>query len=158
MLHGFPPRAAENHDGYLGSPWGESSAAGGGPPRLLVPRFPRRHPRGRTGGTPQYCLKYCLSLNTVKLLLGFYQYWDKARYGRPRIDLSAPDVESLLKEGIREGMDCTQLLKMLSKEKGIVVGRETVRLHLNAHLARQLRPKKKPRLTESHKQKRLVGL
>ena len=81
---------------------------------------------------------------------------DKARSGRPRIDLSAPDVESLLKEGIREGMDCTQLLKMLSKEKGIVVGMETVRLHLNAHLARQLRPKKKPRLTESHKQKRLA--
>lgn len=81
---------------------------------------------------------------------------DKARSGRPRIDLSTPDVESLLKEGVRAGKDCTQLSKQLAQEKGIEIGREKVRTHLNAHLARRLRPKKKPILTRLHKQRRLA--
>ena len=81
---------------------------------------------------------------------------DKPRAGRAPVSrLFAPDVEALLKRGIRDGLDCRQLAALLYEEKEISVSRETVRLHLNAHLARQLRPKKKPKLTDSHKAKRL---
>ena len=104
--------------------------------------------------------KFSTTPYTVRLWVKRYDetgdVQDKARLGRPRIDLTAPDVESLLKEGVREGKDCSQLVQKLSQEKGIQAGRETVRVHLNAHLARQLRPKKKPRLTQLHKQKRLA--
>ncbi len=66
FLSGFPPRTAENHWGGQVQAWGETIAACGGPLRLPGPQSPPAAPAGPHGGTRQYLLKYCSSLNTVK--------------------------------------------------------------------------------------------
>lgn len=81
---------------------------------------------------------------------------DKPRHGRPSKGLDSCAARALLKSGVRQGMTCPELGKRLKSELDLDVGRETIRAYLRTYLARHVRPKKKPLLTDLQKAKRVA--
>jgi transposase-like protein len=80
---------------------------------------------------------------------------DAARAGRPPKGMLTVAATELLKQGIADEKGCPQLAADLKHQLGISVSSETVRRHLKLHLARPLRPVKKPQLSERHMRVRL---
>ena len=84
---------------------------------------------------------------------------DLPRSGRPRAPLGTREAEEKLREGIRAGLKCPQLAQKPKDEvEGLSVTAETVRRHVAAYLARQLRQRKRVYLTPRHMQDRLTGV
>ena len=79
---------------------------------------------------------------------------DAARSGRPSKGLGKSRAIAVLKRGVRKQKTCRQLVVDVHDALGVEVSVETVRRALGG-IARQLRPKKKPMLTASHKAARL---
>ena len=77
------------------------------------------------------------------------------RAGRPNKGLSTARAKAVLKRGVRQQKSCRQLMVDVRDKLGVDVSMETVRRALVSGMARQLRPKKKPLLTEAHKEARL---
>lgn len=81
---------------------------------------------------------------------------DLPRVGRPKKGLSSPAAHTLLKRGVRSGLACTEIGRLLKNELELDVSVETIRTHLKAHLARPMRPKKVPLMTEAQRAKRVA--
>jgi hypothetical protein len=64
-------------------------------------------------------------------------------------------VREALKACICSGETCTAIVNDLKAGKGLSMGRETVRMLVEANLARRLRKNNKPNLTTTAKRKRV---
>ena len=82
---------------------------------------------------------------------------DKPRPGRPcliRLD-NAEAIASIL-DGMEQKLGPRQIARLLHDRHAVSADPETVRRFMKAHLGRPLLPKKKPKLTPTHKRSRLA--
>ena len=80
---------------------------------------------------------------------------DAPRASRPSKGLSTAKAKAVLKRGVRQQKSRRQLMVDVRDKLGVDVNMETLRGALVSGKARQLCPKKKPLLTEAHKEARL---
>lgn len=81
---------------------------------------------------------------------------DLPRAGRPAFLLSSEEAVDVIMSCMVDRQGPAGMARRLKAELGILASQETVRRFVKRNLGRPLRSLKKPRLTEAHKQARLV--